>query len=304
MKRIFILLFLSITFLNSKAQFYKLRYDSVGIVSPLLLGGITTGNSTDSVLVKRPNGRVFKISRSAFAPNYTASNGINISGNDFRLGGTITNPGTLFTVPINNTFSIRGDNTSSSNFIGYFRVDTRATSSGASGVEIGSSYMDDPNQISGFQFGYPVTRFVDTRNNQGLVYGGAYEANFIPESLVSKRYVDGRTSAIIELPTSQTAYTASANQIIITHSTTLTTITLPSTTIIGSLIQVIGEGGGTGNWRIAQQAGQRIVGVGISTTTGTGGTLTATDPNCTVTLRLSAPNKWTITSSQGTLTPL
>jgi hypothetical protein len=99
-----------------------------------------------------------------------------------------------------------------------------------------------------------------------------------------------------------TTQTASIGTIYIPHNVSLTTITLPSTTAIGSLVQVIGEG--AGGWKIAQLAGQQIVGVGVSTTVGTGGSIASTNANCTLTLRLTNTNKWTITSSQGTLTPL
>jgi len=97
-----------------------------------------------------------------------------------------------------------------------------------------------------------------------------------------------------------TTQTANANTIYIPHNAALTTITAPSATIIGSLIQVVGEG--AGGWRINFPAGYTAKGVGV--TTSSGGSISSTDRYCTITLRLVAANTFVITSSQGTLSPL
>lgn len=105
-------------------------------------------------------------------------------------------------------------------------------------------------------------------------------------------------SQVVEI--SGTSQSASANTIYIPHNASLTTITLPSSATVGQLIQIVGEG--AGGWRLAQNASQQIVGVGIATTVGTGGYIESTDANCTISVRYTNTNKWTITSSQGTLT--
>lgn len=99
-----------------------------------------------------------------------------------------------------------------------------------------------------------------------------------------------------------TSQQASANTIYIPHNTSRTTITLPleANAPVGTLVQVVGEG--SGGWRIAQNASQFIVGVGsFQTTAGTTGYIESQEANCTVTLRKTLANKWTVTSSQGGL---
>lgn len=98
-----------------------------------------------------------------------------------------------------------------------------------------------------------------------------------------------------------TSQTAAGNTIYIPHNASLTTITVPATTTIGTLYQVVGEG--SGGWRLSLPAGYVAVGVGSFTTT-SGGSLNSTDRNCTLTIRLTAPNKFTVTTSQGTINPL
>lgn len=105
-------------------------------------------------------------------------------------------------------------------------------------------------------------------------------------------------SATVEI--SGTSQQAAINTIYIPHNAALTTITLPSSATAGQLIQVIGEG--AGGFRIAQNASQQIVGVGVATTVGTGGYLESTNRYCTITLRYITTNIFSITSSQGTFT--
>lgn len=153
---------------------------------------------------------------------------------------------------------------------------------------------------------YPVAFRED-----GTVYAKTYNTTDFSNALVksngSGTFVAAVAGTDYSVPTqiveiSGTSQSASVNTIYIPHNASLTTITLPVTSVIGSLVQIVGEG--AGGWKIAQNSGQFIKGVGITTTTGTGGSLASTDANCTVTLRLTSTNKWTITSSQGTLTPL
>lgn len=95
MKQIQLLvLFLVLTFSASAQRYYKLtqQYDSVAI-NKLKLFATTEGALTDSILVKKPNGGVYKVARSTFggstptlqsvttgAGNNVTSNGIQITG--------------------------------------------------------------------------------------------------------------------------------------------------------------------------------------------------------------------------------
>lgn len=100
---------------------------------------------------------------------------------------------------------------------------------------------------------------------------------------------------------SGTSQALSSNRIYIPHSASLTTFSLPTTASEGQLFQIVGEG--SGGWRIAQNASQQIVGVNVATTSGSTGYVQSTNANCTITIRCTVANsKFTITSSQGTLT--
>ena len=115
------------------------------------------------------------------------------------------------------------------------------------------------------------------------------------------RNVDLQASTLQPVSVSGTSQTMSPNKVYIPHNSSLTTFTLPTTATEGQLFQIVGEG--SGGWRISQNSGQQIVGVNVSTTSGTTGYVQSTNANCTITIRCTlADTKFTITSSQGTLT--
>jgi hypothetical protein len=81
----------------------------------------------------------------------------------------------------------------------------------------------------------------------------------------------------------------------------LVTLTLPATAAIGDALMILGRGAGL--WAIAQAAGQVIHFGNVSTTTGVGGSITATHRRDTMILVCSVANlEWTVMSSQGSLT--
>jgi len=83
----------------------------------------------------------------------------------------------------------------------------------------------------------------------------------------------------------------------------LTTFTLPATAAIGTTFRIIGKA--IGGWRIAQNANQQILGIGVSTTAGTGGSLSSASKSDCVELVATtggASTIWTIASSSGSLT--
>jgi len=122
--------------------------------------------------------------------------------------------------------------------------------------------------------------------------------NHASSGYATQAYVDARITQIVEI--TGTTQSAVAGTIYIPHSSSRTVITLPPSLTVGQLFQVVGEG--TGGFRIAQNVGQSIVGVGTNTTIGTAGYMESTNANCTITLRVTNTNKLTITSSQGTFT--
>ena len=87
----------------------------------------------------------------------------------------------------------------------------------------------------------------------------------------------------------------------IANNAGLVTLTLPTTSALGSVIEVVGKG--AGGWRISQNAGEQIHFGNINTTTGTGGYLQSTLTYdairivCTV-----ADTEWTVLSVQGNIT--
>lgn len=93
-------------------------------------------------------------------------------------------------------------------------------------------------------------------------------------------------SNVIEI--SGTTQQAAVGKLYIPHNGSLTTITLPTTATAGQLVQVVGEG--SGGFRIAQNASQQIVGVGVATTVGTGGYIESTNRYCTISIRYITTN--------------
>jgi hypothetical protein len=103
--------------------------------------------------------------------------------------------------------------------------------------------------------------------------------------------------------TSASATLAVQTMYITDNGGTLVTYTLPATAVQGSVIKIIGSS--LGGWKIAQNANQQILGVGLSTTTGTGGSLSSSSKSDCVELIAStggASTIWTIASSSGSLT--
>ncbi len=86
-----------------------------------------------------------------------------------------------------------------------------------------------------------------------------------------------------------------------TNSASLMTLTLPNTAQVGTSCRIIGNG--SGGWKLAQLAGYKINSTAVSTTTGTGGSISSggrydsIEVVCTV-----ANNTWTVLNSKGTLT--
>lgn len=74
-----------------------------------------------------------------------------------------------------------------------------------------------------------------------------------------------------------TTHQMASNNGYINESSTLTTYTLPATSVVGDEIDILGSG--TGGWKIAQMASQQIVLGNKSSTVGTGGSVASTLPS-------------------------
>lgn len=81
----------------------------------------------------------------------------------------------------------------------------------------------------------------------------------------------------------------------------LVALTLPVTASVGDALMIAGRGAGL--WSIAQAASQVVHFGNVSTTTGVGGSITATNRRDTMILVCTVANlEWTVMSSQGSLT--
>lgn len=92
--------------------------------------------------------------------------------------------------------------------------------------------------------------------------------------------------------------TAAINTRYVCDSTTLLTLTLPTTAPAGSVIQVIGRG--AGGWKIAQPISTAVFAGDISTTAGTAGSVNSTHQRDCLTLTCVVANtEWTAHINQG-----
>ena len=86
----------------------------------------------------------------------------------------------------------------------------------------------------------------------------------------------------------------------IANRNSLVTLTLPTTSAVGSIIEIVGKG--TGGWKVAQNANQMIHIKAATSTTGTGGYISSNDQYNSVKLLCTVANlEFTVLSSEGTL---
>jgi hypothetical protein len=98
-----------------------------------------------------------------------------------------------------------------------------------------------------------------------------------------------------------TTQTAAINSGYILNNAGLVTVTLPAAAAVGDIIQLAGKGAGL--WRLAQNASGIVHFGSANTTTGTGGSLTATNRyDCLNLVCIVANNEWVVTSSVGNFT--
>jgi hypothetical protein len=101
-----------------------------------------------------------------------------------------------------------------------------------------------------------------------------------------------------------TTQTMSVNNGYIVTAAALQTLTLPATSAVGDVIEVI-RPSGAGGWRIAQTAGQQVRTGTNATTVGTGGSLTSTGiGDCIHLVCTTANTIWIVDYSVGTITPV
>lgn len=99
-----------------------------------------------------------------------------------------------------------------------------------------------------------------------------------------------------------TSQAAEVNNGYITNNASLVTVTLPSTAIIGDIVEVVGKGAGF--FRISQNSGQSIFFSNVFTTTGTGGFISSEIDDQYSAVKLlctTIDTGWTVISSIGNL---
>ena len=99
---------------------------------------------------------------------------------------------------------------------------------------------------------------------------------------------------------SGTTQQAAVNNGYIPLNSALTTITLPSTAAVGDVVAISGYG--SGKWKLAQNASQLIYFQSLVSTTGTGGSISATNQyDCIIVRCVVANTTWVVENAVGNL---
>ena len=179
--------------------------------------------------------------------------------------------------------------------IGINKIDTSLN------VTIGSAVVKFKSQpYYGAAFLSRVNKAGDTMTGNLTMTGGTVFSNVTPISANQMvRLVDLQGVSVTPLQVTGTTQTMIANYLYVPTNTALTTFTLPTSAVFGQRFQVVGDG--SGGWKIAQNAGQQIVGVNVNTTAGTTGSVASQNSNCTISLIAISATRFKITSSQGSI---
>lgn len=113
--------------------------------------------------------------------------------------------------------------------------------------------------------------------------------------------ISGVGGGIGWLEVTSTSATMSGDNGYVANNAALVTLTLPATCAFGCTLEIVGKGAGL--WKIAQNAGQAIHFGTVDTTTGVGGSVTATEQYDTLILVCTQTDtEFTVKGSQGNLT--
>lgn len=146
---------------------------------------------------------------------------------------------------------------------------------------------DAPGDIYFRSASGPLARLGIGSNGQALVVNQGLPAWASP-SVIAWQIVTG------------TAQAAAANSGYLMNAATLSTITLPATAALGSILEIVGMG--AGGWRLAQAAGQQVVFGSLSNTAGAGGQLNSTHQRDAIRLVcITADTTWQVISSVGNI---
>lgn len=111
------------------------------------------------------------------------------------------------------------------------------------------------------------------------------------------------TPQLVVTPVAGTSQAMLSNHTYIANSASLTTFTLPTTSSVGDVLQVVGSALNTGGWKITYTTGQIIWGPAGSSTITTGNAASAAAAAQSVTMTCVVANTtWAITANSGTIT--
>jgi hypothetical protein len=111
------------------------------------------------------------------------------------------------------------------------------------------------------------------------------------------------TPQLVVTPVAGASQAMTSNHTYIANDASLTTFTLPATSAVGDILQIVGSALNTGGWKITYTTGQIIWGPAGSSTVTTGNAASATAAAQSVALLCVVANTtWVISSNSGTIT--
>lgn len=111
------------------------------------------------------------------------------------------------------------------------------------------------------------------------------------------------TPQLVVTPVAGTSQAMASNNAYIANNASLTTFTLPTTSVVGDILEVVGSALNTGGWEITYTTGQIIWGPAGSSTVTTGHAASAAAAAQVIALKCVVANTtWVITSNSGTIT--
>lgn len=108
------------------------------------------------------------------------------------------------------------------------------------------------------------------------------------------------SATVLANPTSSVALAANTTYIATNTSVGITTFTLPVSPTPGNFYEIVGSG--TQGWKVAQNAGQQITFGALTTTTGTGGSISSNTAADSIIVYCQTSTAFIAQSIQGTLT--
>ena len=111
------------------------------------------------------------------------------------------------------------------------------------------------------------------------------------------------TPQLVVTSVAGTSQAMTSNHTYIANSASLTTFTLPTTSSVGDILEIVGSALNTGGWKVTYTTGQIIWGPAGSTTITTGNAASAGAAAQAMTMTCVVANTtWVITSNSGTIT--